>query len=438
MKYKLALPIILLSMFMTGVFAVQWFRNHNRVHYLTLATGDRNGQDYAFGQALAKVVAKHCPQIQIEVLATKGSLENLELLEEKKVQLAILKRDTTLTPSTKAISFLFPEMFHLIAHQKSGIGKVSDLKGKRIALMPKGSSSYALFWPLSQHYGLTETDFQAVSLLPEQAHAALLQGKVDALFRVIALGNPAVSQLLQNSQTQLVPIGQGAALQLFQPTLETSQIPKGTYNGEIPIPIEDLPVVAVRAMLVTNQDMEPSIIHEITRLLFEARDELVKENPQAAMIEQTEPLRNLGLSFHPGAKAYYNQNQPSFIVEYAEPLGLLLSISVLCVSSIWQLRIRLQGRQKNRADFYNLEILKLINQIQSLEDLEQSAAVRRHLFEIFEKVVVELDKDRISPEPFQSFTFPWEVAMRTLRHREILLSNRRSPAEFQKEVALKK
>ncbi len=433
MKHKLAIPIVLLSTIMAGVFAVQWFRHDDRVHSLILATGDKNGEYYAFGQALAQVVARHCPQIQIEVLATEGSQSNLELLEEKKVQLAIMQRDTPLTPSTKAISLLFSEMFHLIATQKSGIGKVSDLKGKRIALMPKGSGSYALFWPLSQHYGLRETDFQAVSLPAEEAYAALLQGKVDALFRVIALGNPAVSQLLQNSQTQLVPIGQGAALQLFQPALEASQIPKGTYNGAIPIPVEDLPVVAVRAVLVAHEDIDQGVIYEITRLLFEARNELVKENPQAAMIDQPDSLRNLGLSFHPGAKAYYNQDKPSFIVEYAEPMGLLLSISVLCVSSIWQLRMWLQGRQKNRADFYNQEILKLIDQIQSLEDLEQLVAVRSHLFEIFEKVVVDLDKDRISPESFQSFTFPWEVAMTTIRHREILLIDRRWQAFVQKD-----
>ena len=433
MKNKLALPIVLLSIILAGVFAVQWFRDYNRVHSLTLATGEKNGEYYAFGQALAKVVARHCPQIKIEVLATEGSRLNLELLAEKKVQLAILQKDTPLTPSTEAISFLFSEMFHLIATQKSGIEKVSDLKGKRIALMPKGSGSYALFWPLSQHYGLTATDFQAVSLPPEQAHAALLQGKVDALFRVIALGNPAVSQLLQNSQTQLVPIGQGAAVQLFQPALEASQIPEGTYNGAIPIPGEDLPVVAVRAVLVAHEDIDQSVIYEITRLLFEARNELVKENPQTAMIHQPDSMRNLGLSFHPGAKAYFNQDKPSFIVEYAEPMGLLLSISVLCVSGIWQLRMWLQGRQKNRADFYNLEILKLIDQIHSIEDLEQLTAVRRYLFEIFEKVVVDLDKDRISPESFQSFTFPWEVAVTTIRHQEILLINRRSHSEIRKD-----
>ena len=38
--------------------------------------------------------------------------------------------------------------------------------------------------------------------------------------------------------------------------------------------------------------------------------------------------------------------------------------------------------------------------------------------------MVDLDEDRISPESFQSFTFPWEVAITTIRHREMVLLNR--------------
>jgi hypothetical protein len=169
------------------------------------------------------------------------------------------------------------------------------------------------------------------------------------------------------------------------------------------------------------------------RILSEARNELVKLHPQAAMIRPLESSEQLGLRLHPGAKAYYNQDQPSFIVQYAEPIGLLLSVSILCVSSIWQLRLWLQGRQKNRADMYNLEILSLIDEIHVIEDLEQLAVVRRHLFEIFQKVVVDLDKDRISPESFQSFTFPWEVAVTTIRHRETILMNLLPKQETVKE-----
>jgi uncharacterized protein len=433
MQTKFTLPVVLLSIVMAFAFAVQWLREQNRVYTLVLATAGKNGEYYAFGQALAKVVAKHQPQIQIKVLETEGSPQNMELLATKKVQLAIVQGDTPVDPSVEAIASLFPEMFHLIAAATSDIQSVSDLKGKRVALMPKGSGSYALFWPLSKHYGLTPADFEPVILPSSQAHAALHQGKVDALFRVIALGNRTVSQHLQTSQDRLIAIDQAAALKLSVPSLEATQIPKGTYNGAVPIPAEDLPTVGVRALLVTHQGVDQNVIYAIARILSEARNELVKEHPLAAMIRPLESGEPLGLPLHPGAKTYYNQDQPNFIVQYAEPIGLLVSVSVLCISGMWQLRLWLQGRQKNRADMYNLEIVTLIEQVHAIEDLEQLAQVHRELFEIFHKVVVDLDKDRISPESFQSFTFPWEVAVTTIRHREMILTNLLPKQEILKE-----
>jgi hypothetical protein len=286
---------------------------------------------------------------------------------------------------------------------------------------------------LASHYGLNQTDFQPVILSPSQAYTALRQGKIDALFRVIALGNDRVSQLLEDSQIKLVAIEQGAALQLFQPNLEVSQIPKGTYNGGIPIPDRDLPVVAVRSILATRSDLPQKIVYQVTRILFETRNELVKYNPQAAAIAPPDSVQKLGFPFHEGAKAYYDRDRPDFFVEYADLLGLLLSIGVLGVSGFWQLRLWYEGKQKNRADKYNLEILKSIEQIDATEDLKQLATIRNHLFKIFEKVVIDLDRDRITPESFQSFAFTWEVAMKSIRHREILLTNIHSSEEMMRK-----
>ena len=67
--------------------------------------------------------------------------------------------------------------------------------------------------------------------------------------------------------------------------------------------------------------------------------------------------------------------------------------------------------------------MKLIDRINSLNDLEQLALLRQHLFEILKQVVVDLDEDRVSLESFQSFTFTWEVAMMAASHRETLLNN---------------
>ncbi len=408
---------------MVGVFSFAWLRDRHQVHTLTLATGAVTGQYYAFGEALAKIIPKHNPHLRLKIIETDGALENIELLQIKKADLAIVQSDISVSPSIKAVSFLFPEIFHLIVRQESGIKEVDDLEGKRIALMPKDSGSYQLFWALSRHYELDETDLEAIPMTPQDAQNALKEGQVDALFQVIGLGNPSMAQLLKNPQLQLIPIDQASALKLVLPALENYQIPKGAYGGAEPIPPEDLPGVAVRAVLVTRQKTQQDLIFELTRILYEARNDLVQEFTEAAMIRSSETYRTWGFSFHSGAIAYYDQGKPSFIVEYAEPIGLIISVSVLGISSIWQFRMWLQNRQKNRADFYNLELLELMDKIYKAEDLEKLHQVREQLFTMLETVIVDLDQDRISPESFQSFTFPWEVALLSIYHRENLLIN---------------
>lgn len=423
MQSKFTLPVLLLSLVMGSVFAVLWVREQRQIFTLTLATAGRDGEYYAFGRALSTVVERHYDKIRIDVLETEGSQQNMQLLAEGEVQLALVQSDTPVEPDVEAVSFLFPELFHLVARPNSGIEQVSDLRDKRIALMPEGSGSYAMFWALSDRYGLTDADFEAMPMTPSAAHAALQAGQVDALFRVIALGNESVNQLLQTSQSRLIPIERAIALQLSLPYLEAIEIPQGTYGGVVPIPPTPLPVVGVRAVLVTRDGVNEEAVYEITRTLHEFRNELVREHPLSATIRLPESGENLGLPLHAGARAYYNQDDPNFLVEYAEPIGLLLSVAILCASGIWQFRLWLVGRQKNRADMYNLEILELINQVENTEDLEHLAEMRRQLYRILQRVVVDLDVDRISPESFQSFTFPWEVAITTIRHREVLLTS---------------
>jgi len=407
---------------------VLWQEN-TRVHRLTLAAGSPTGEYYAFSQAFAEVVSRNNPQIQIEVIETDGSQNNMTLLRDNQVQLALVQSDTPVEPPARAVALLFPEMFHLMARTDSGITSVADLRGKRVALMPEGSGSYALFWPLSEHYGLTPQDMMIRPMPPVEAHAALKVGDVDALFRVITLGNPTVKELLLSDSVQLLPIDQIDALQLSLPYLDARVIPKGTYDGGQPIPAEDLPVVAVNALLLAHQELPDEVVSDLTRTLYEHRNELVNLYPKAAMIRLDTSGEDLGLPLHKGARAFYTQDQPEFIVEYAEPIGLLVSVGVLAISGLWQFRMWWLGKQKNRADTYNLEILDLIDQIHQTKSVKELNQLRQKLFDILKRVVTDLDVDRITSESFESFTFPWEIAINTIRHQEFLLRNQLGESE---------
>ncbi|MEM7794672.1 MAG: TAXI family TRAP transporter solute-binding subunit [Cyanobacteria bacterium P01_C01_bin.118] len=401
--------------------------DQNRSYTVRLATGGPTGEYYAFGQAIAQVTETNEPKIRVEVIKSPGSNQNMDDVHNQVVDLALVQNDTPVRRNVRAVAQLYPEMFHLIANKDANINSLTDLKGKQVALMPEGSGSYNLFWPLSQHYGLTKDDFQFQSMPASEAYTALQAGTVDATFRIIGLGNQATGQLLANNRFQLVPIDQIGALQLTQPYLQPTVIPKGSYDGGAPIPSQDLPVVAVSALLIAHADVNPDVVKAITRILYEHRSELIRINPRTANVQSPDISQNLGFPLHEGARAYYNQDNPSFLVTYAEPIGLLLSVGILLCSSLWQGRQWLISNQKDRADRYNLEILDLIEKIEQAKDFEELQQLRQQLLEILRKVVVDLDIDRISPESFQSFTFPWEVANTAIRHQELILNGRAKP-----------
>ena len=187
------------------------------------------------------------------------------------------------------------------------------------------------------------------------------------------------------------------------------------------MPETDIPTVSLVAHLLAHKDIDSAVIAEITRILFEHRNELVVQHPLASTIGPPGAGETLSLPLHSGARAYYMQDQPGFLVQYAEVIAVFMSMAVLIISGLWQLRSRLQRSQKNRAEMYNNEILRLDDQIRKVEDLEQIDMYREQMFDIVRNVIEDYDVDRISFEAFQSFTLPWEVAIRTIRHREMVL-----------------
>lgn len=93
----------------------------------------------------------------------------------------------------------------LIATKASGIAKLEDVKGKKIAVPVGSTAHYSLMGALS-HAGIAEADVTIVNLPADQIAAAWDSGQVDAAF----IWEPVQNQILQ-SGTFIVGADQTAA-----------------------------------------------------------------------------------------------------------------------------------------------------------------------------------------------------------------------------------
>src|SRR5580693_979479 len=65
----------------------------SRTRHLTLTAGAKTGESYILSSALKNVVERHFPKIQIKLLETGGTVENLQMLSVGQAQMATAQAD---------------------------------------------------------------------------------------------------------------------------------------------------------------------------------------------------------------------------------------------------------------------------------------------------------------------------------------------------------
>jgi TRAP transporter TAXI family solute receptor len=384
-----------------------------QTHNLVVAAGARSSEGFQLVQAIAEVVNRHHPKIEIEVIETGGSLDNSHLMDDGYADLATFQADGSISTRANLIANLYPDAYQLIARRSAEIRTVADLKGKTIALPSKGSAQFTSFWFLARHYGLDESNIKWLPMSNRSAEWALISEAVDAVFRVRAPGDATVKQLIERADITLVPIEQASALHLRKAAIQPGRVPKGSYRGDPPIPENDLETASVNRLLVASSEVPSDVIYEITAVLFERRRELSELSTLASLITAPDTSGGTTLPVHDGAAQYYDREKPSIWSEQADLLRTLISLLAIFGSMMFAFRNWFQGAQKNRADAYNKDLIALFDAAEKGEHTAEYC--RSELGRILTQVVDDLDNDRISREGFDEFSFTWQAVSQLLQ-----------------------
>ncbi|HEY9909856.1 MAG TPA: TAXI family TRAP transporter solute-binding subunit [Thermosynechococcaceae cyanobacterium] len=395
-----------------------------KTHKLVLAAGSRDGESYILSQAVKQVVEARNPKIQIEVVETGGTQENITRLEKGEVQLITAQADVPTGPMARTVAILYQDGFQLIVKDKSRINQFSDLKGARVALPQKGGQ-FRSFLEVASHYGLQQKDFKFVGAAQEDANTAFQKDQADALFRVRALGNKTVLEMVQQHQGRLVAIDQAAALKIKYPAFEPATIPKGAYRGgEPPVPAADLATIAVQRTLLASRNLDNEIVREITAVLDGQRQDIANRipdnfsdvRPLVASIKKPETTGGTGIPIHPGALAHFDRDQPSFIQENADYIALILTVILLLGSWTWEFKSWINRRRKDVADVYIEEAITLMTRVQ--DDQQEPDQALEELDRCFARAATALVEEKISQESFRTLSEAYKAVRDVVEHKQ--------------------
>jgi TRAP transporter TAXI family solute receptor len=295
---------------------------------LTFGAGPAPGTYYAFGLALSRFAQGGA--VAVHSYSSEGSLENGRLLREGRVDIALVQSDVAellyecqpaegIFPNRdlRSLASLWPEAVHLVTLEASGIRRLEDLRGRRVAIGYRGSGTRYNAVQIAIAAGIgadrgagmgvdegTVPDILEVGLL--DGLRALEEGDVDALFATTAIPSTALQAFAaRHPDLRFVPIDQPVldALADDHFAYYALTVAARTYPGQT----QSFATLGLACALVATRQMSPETVERILGLLVDSTDELSQSNFRAAFVAPETMRLGLAVPLHRGAQRFYDE-----------------------------------------------------------------------------------------------------------------------------------
>src|SRR5438477_917610 len=286
--------------------------------FINVLTGGTSGVYYPLGVALANSIGKAMPNVKTSVQATKASVENLNLLQAGRGEIAFTLGDSlsdawkgneeagfkTPLKKLRGIAAVYPNYIQIVARADSGIKTLADLKGKKISVGAPKSGTEINARVILAAAGITYKDFAKVEYLPFGQSVELMKDRqIDVTLQSAGLGVSALRDLATSMDVVVVSIPPDVIKKTNDPAYLPGTIPANTYRGQT----ADVPAVSVQNYLVTHEGVSNDVVYAMTKALWTGLDQLVAAHSAAKAIDLKHALEGMPLPLHPGAEKYYKE-----------------------------------------------------------------------------------------------------------------------------------
>jgi len=346
---SLNLPLWLRFVLLAGVIALASgasllaYRYYTRPVTLSVAVGSIDGEAAKAMSAIAsRLVTTNAP-VRLKVVDSGTALEAARAFAAGKVDLAVVRGDVGDLSQAQAVVVVSHMVVLIIAPPGSSIDSIDKLKSRRVGVIG-GDANAKIVDVLSKEFGLDRAKVFKDIALPD-ARAAIQSKEVSALLVVIPLSEKYLS-LVKSFLAQgpkalpvLIPIDSAGAIAGAERAYESFDVPKGTLRGAPPVPEDDLTTLRTSLYLVAQKKLGSDLITSLTQTIMRVRRDLMAEQPIFAQITAPSTDADAYLPLHPGAAAFYNGTQQSFMDEYGNWIYLtpmILGGAATVLAAAWK------------------------------------------------------------------------------------------------------
>ena len=319
---------------LVGAFALTvtpFSRDAEAANIFRIATASKAGTFYPIGKLIAKGIsgrndctsAEKCgiPGLIALAQVSNGSVANVEAVSSGSIEAGLAQADViywaysgtgrfanrSAMTGLRTVANLYPGSLHIVTSARTGIRRVNDLKGKRVALDEPGSGTLATAELILSSVGIGKSDLKPLYIKHIHAGPMLAEGKLDAFFFVAGYPTRSVLEVSKKINTRFVPLAQSTMDSLFaeRPYFAAGTIPAGAYPGLN----TEITTVDIGTQLIVNKELDEQLAYDITAALWNQRTRrlLDEGHPKGSQVRLATAVKGVAVPLHPGAARFYRE-----------------------------------------------------------------------------------------------------------------------------------
>jgi TRAP transporter TAXI family solute receptor len=333
----LLVALLVLSLSLAGIFIPQPSQAQTaapkheivRVKLLSMSLG---GTVYVLSFALAEVINKTHPWLRVECIEGRGSEANLKTLSENPA----MRKDTFIFTQevsnvearegreplksaytgARAIGAMSQTMLALVTLDKNTKTK-EGFAGKRVMNMRPGTTTAKLYdilfkdvWGLGDRVKVSYGTFDSIKDALQDGLVDIgcqpLTGNVSGYWAPI----PSLLELMTTKDVYFLNVSPDAVKGMAEKShlpIFPEEIPAGSLGPKQPQPVQGY---GHSLSWWADQEMDPEIIYEITKTIYENRDKFIEVAADQGKFIDPKTMTMINVTenmFHPGALKFYKE-----------------------------------------------------------------------------------------------------------------------------------
>jgi TRAP transporter TAXI family solute receptor len=208
--------------------------------------------------------------LRVEVLDTKGSIDNLERLISNKADVAFaqsgtygLVKDKDPEGILRGLAAVYLEPLWVFYRGEKPVAGLADFKGKTISVGAQGSGTEAVSKLLLEADGVNAGNATLKNLSTAEARQQLEDGKLDVAMIVSSYTDPTITELQKQPNIHLLSFRRDVAYARQFKYLTPVKLAEGVLDLHDNIPSEDKTLLAPAALLVCRKDLHPQVVDQL-------------------------------------------------------------------------------------------------------------------------------------------------------------------------------